>query len=481
MHKVSRLMNVVFVLGTVVVLAAAAQSAPIFVDGFEPDINGADWQIGPPDWWGPYAHENLKPDYDPNQGRANHIRTPGINSARQWVNYNVTYNSQHILDQTYSDGVYLKVWIFEDNDIAFPGYTSDFWPNGYVTLLDTTTAGDFFKVGVIGQVGRDTSNSQYFYCCAIETASDGPVVLDGLYGNPRVQRRAGWRKYTILLNDYTGTAGDVQFLIDDKIVYEGNRVSFPGGAPVDKFILGSKNQWTNETYWYDHVDFGTIETPVQCSTLAEAKDQADGTWVELASKVVTGRFSKNPFPGYFAVEEDNRSTGLWVSSSYEAKVSEVTEEAEKVSLIGIMYTNGAGVRYLDAIQVIQDQDYADQPGILGTTIRGLEWPEIEGMLVKVWGEVVDIPGSDPATVKGQERGGDWRRYIMIDDGSDNAPIKCYYDNIISGIDPVPDVQKGDYVSVVGVAATDVLTEGGPVEKSVWIRKTGDLEILRAAP
>jgi len=78
-------------------------------------------------------------------------------------------------------------------------------------------------------------------------------------------------------------------------------------------------------------------------------------------------------------------------------------------------------------------------------------------------------------VRGQERKGDWRRYFLIDDGSPGGPVKCYYDNIISGIDPVPEVNYGDYVSVVGVAGREVMVPGttGP-EKSVWIRGAGDL-------
>ena len=78
---------------------------------------------------------------------------------------------------------------------------------------------------------------------------------------------------------------------------------------------------------------------------------------------------------------------------------------------------------------------------------------------------------------GQERAADWRRFILIDDGSP-TPLKIYYDNIISGIDPNPTVTAGDYVSVIGVAGKEVLVPGTTsAEKSVWVRGTGDLVII----
>lgn len=448
------------------VLALPAVCAPIFVDGFEPQVRGDYWPLGP--WPGTYFHEKIFSD-------SSHIRTPGVTAARVERNYNVTYNSQHsFLPDTYNDNVYVKVWMFEDNDISYGGFYSEYQPNCHLTLMDTTTVNDFFRVGVMGQYVRDLKSPAYFYNCAIETSVDGPKPLDGQLGRPLVPRRQGWRKYTILVKPYTGNAGDVQFFIDDKLVFNGKRAANPmvpgTGAPVDNVVLGNK-WWTHQFYWMDQFDSGSVENAVDCTTIADAKEQPDGTWVTLTQKVVSGNFSKAPFPGYFAIEETDRAGGLWVSSSYTANVAAVTNEAEKVTVKGIMYTNGAGVRYLDAIQVTREQDYATQAKVVGCSLKSLDDPAINGTLVNVWGKV---------TAKGQERQGDWRRYILIDDGSDNAPIKCYYDNIISGINPVPNVNTNDFVSVVGVAGRDALTIGGPAESSVWIRKAGDLRVLRAA-
>lgn len=462
------------------VLACAAASGPFFFDSFEPSIDGTLWQIGPPSWQGSpsQGQEELK-------GDDNHLRTPGINCARAWVNYRISYNSQHNLPISFDENVYLKCWIFEDDDISYPPpWLPEEWPNGYMTLVDTYVVGDFFRIGVMGEVGRATTNYQWFDNCAVETAADGPQVLNGQFGKPLVPRRQGWRKYTILLYPYTGNAGDVRFYIDDKPVYSGHRQPNPAvpgsGAPVDNIILGHI-WWTKETYWYDQVDFGTIDPVVLCGSIAEAKQQPDGAWIRLASRVVSGRFTKTPFPGYFAIEEDDSSNALWVSSSYEAAISANTHEAERVDITGIMATNGAGMRYLDAIEVTRVQQYYPQPKIIGCSGKNLTTSDTDGKLVKVWGQVINVPGSNPPSVKGQERRGDWRRYFLITDGSPGDPIKIYYDNIISGINPVPDVSNGDYVSVVGVAGTEALLIGGPAEKSVWVRKAGDLRILRDVP
>lgn len=475
MRSIVRLTLTIAAVGALFALAGAACCDTMLFDGFEPGINASVWSLGPGDWGGAQGHEELK-------GADNHIRTPGINSAREWINYRVTYNCMHAFSTALDGDVYLKAWIFEDNDVAYVGWWTENWPNAYITLMDAGTGMDLFRVGVMGEYGRVDRLDKYFYNCAVETTTDGHKALDGQLGMPRVPRRQGWRKYAILVHPITppsGAPGDVQFFIDDKLVFNGRRTALTvppaplAAVPVDTIVLGSK-WWTVETYWYDHVDFGDIMEPVECDTIAEAMARPDDTWVVLAPKVVSGCFTRAPFPGYFAVEESDRSAGLWVSSSYEANVAGPTEEAESVSVRGIMRTNEAGMRYLDAIEVTRNLLVAPQPRILGCSIRDLDTPITDGMLIKVWGKV---------TGRGQERTGDWRRFIYVDDGSGNAPVKCYYDNIISGVDPVPNVKNGDYVSVVGVAGREVLllNPPGSPEKSIWIRKAGDLAILKAAP
>lgn len=480
-NKTTALRTLVIIVASTFVALEAGMCATIFQDGFEPWINGNLWKKGPSGWGGAQGHEDLK-------GDNSHIRTPGINSAREWVNYRVTYNSQCMLPIPFDNNVYLKCWMFEDNDIPWPVPPPPYdeqWPNGYITLLDTISPGaEAFMIGVMGEIGRlNNKNKAFFDNCCVYTATDGYQVLNGQAGKALVPRRQGWRKYTIIIRDYTGNPGDVQFFIDDKLVFNGRRASLPwgGGAPIDTIVLGSK-WWTYETYWFDHVEFGMLETPVHCNSIADALVLPDDTWVSLNGKVVTGCFTKNPFPGYLAIEEDDRSAAIWVSTSYAASVSSINNQAERLNVTGIMRTNEAGMRFLDAVEITQASSSANQPRALGTTLKNLGDPKLDGKLVKVWGKVVNVPGSSPPTIRGQERRGDWRRYFLITDGSPGSPVKCYYDNIISGIDPVPTVKAGDFVSVVGVAHREVLVPGTTSpENSVWIRGAGDLVILRTGP
>jgi hypothetical protein len=484
--------------GALLVMATAGYCATIFYDSFEPSVNSNLWTIGPV-WWQQSGHHVLEGEVKP--------RTPGVNGLRAWINWRYPYNSQRSLGASYDSNIYVKCWIWEDNDATWPpdaGHQYENWPNGYLTLANSAwianpaaAAGDACMIGVMGEVGRaNGALKDFFDNCCVYTTTDYYQVLNG-DEMPLVPRRQGWRKYTILVNGYTGNPGDVQFLIDDKVVYNGLRKSLPGGggAAFDTVILGSQ-KWTIQNYYFDQAECGTIETPINCGTISDANALPDETWVSLSSKVVSGWFGYSdrpnappfydiPFPGYVTIEEDNRSAALWVSSSYVANVSSANNLAERINVKGIMRTNEAGMRYLDAIEITHASDPVDQPRALGTSLRSVGSPLLDGKLVKVWGKVVNIPGSDPATVLGHERAGDWRGYFMIDDGSFGGPVKCYYNNIIvakPGIDPIPAVKNGDYVSVVGVAGREVLVPGttGP-EKSVWIRGAGDLKILRAAP
>lgn len=331
-------------------------------------------------------------------------------------------------------------------------------------------------LGVMGEIGRSRQLSSYFNYCAVYTATDNYLPLNQIPPQT-VQRRQGWRKYTILINGYTGNAGDVQFFVDDKLAYNGRRAVEPdgGAAPVDAIVLGAK-WWTYENYYFDQVEFGRIDTPRLCATISEAKALPDGTWIDLAPKTVVGKFIVSPMPGYVAVEEDDRSAALWISSSYQAVINTSTGTSDKLQIKGIMRTNEAGMRYLDAIQISKSASGVKQPRVLAIRLKDLDSPIIDGRLVKVCGKVEYASGS---SIRGQERPGDWRRYFLISDGSRGGPVKCYYDNIISGIDPYPVVYAGDYVSVTGVAGKEVLVPGSTsLEKSIWIRGQGDLSIIR---
>jgi len=483
--------------GALLAMATGGCCATLFYESFEPPVDTSQWVKGPASWTSD-SHDSLSLLDKP--------RTPGVKGVRSHPNWRDAWNSQHPLGASYGSNVYLKCWIWEDNDITWPPtVANEQWPNGYITLLNSAwlvnpnaAGADAFSIGVMGEIGRVNEEIKDFYDnCCIYTTTDYYQVLNG-DGVPLVPRRQGWRKYTILVNGFTGNPGDVQFLIDDKVVYDGLRKA---GATFDTIVLGAR-WWTAESYYYDQVEFGTIQTPVNCGTISEANALPDETWVTLQSKVVAGCFgySDLPFsppyydkppPGYVTIEEGDRSSALWVSSSYQASIDPGTNLAERINVKGIMRTNEAGMRYLDAIEITRvASDPVSQPRVLGTTLRSVGSPLLDGKQVKVWGKVVNVPGKTPTTIYGQEREGDWRRYFMIDDGSPGGPVKCYYSNIIvpkPGIDPNPAVKNGDYVSVVGVAGREVLVPGSSdpslasPERSVWIRGAGDLRILLAAP
>jgi len=476
------------VAGMLLIVALGGYCATILSDGFEPATGDSLWTIGPDSWKQSSGHHML-------EGQANHIRTPGVRGVRSWDNWRYPYNNWHILSTAYDGNIYLKCWMWEDNDIPFPGPSSEFWPNGYISLSNAAwitnpeaEGADGFSIGVVGEIGRANGNIRDFFDnCCVYSASDYYQALNG-DGVPAVPRKQGWRSYTILVKPYTGNPGDVQFFIDDTLVYEGLRKQ---GTSFDNIILGTK-WWTHETYYYDQVQFGTVETPFECAKISDALARPDETWVDLQSKIVVASFTygpdttyDKPWPGYLAIEESDGSSALWISSSYPAAVVPASNLGERISVKGIMRTNEAGMRYLDAIQITHIADPVGQPAIVGTPLKNLDSPLVDGKLVKVWGKVVNVPGSSPATVKGQERPGDWRRYFLIDDGSPGGPVKCYYNNIIvpkPGTDPAPAVSNGDYVSVVGVAGREVLVPGTTgAEKSVWIRGAGDLQIQHDVP
>ena len=498
--------------GTLLAMATAGCCATVFYDSFEPSKSGSVWNSAHEvtvSWFNPLGQTR-----DPMPDQNNHIRTPGVNGIRSKDNWKNVFNEKHVLVGALDSNVYLKCWIFEDNDIPWPvECAGQGWPNGFITLVNSawiegnSALGDCFSIGVMGQIGYENGVLRDFFDdCCIYTTTDYYQVLNG-DGVPLVPRRQGWRKYTILVNGVTGSPGDVQFLIDDKLVYNGLRnVS---ASTLDTIVVGAR-WWTHETYYYDQVEYGTIETPVNCSTISDANALPDETWVSLQSKVVTGSFNYSdlpapppppkptppgyklgaydvPFPGYITIEEVDRSSALWVSSSYQSIFSSDPDRTthlplDRVNITGIMRTNEAGMRYLEAIEISHATDPVVQPRILGAGLKSIGSPLLDGKLVKVWGRVVSILG--------QERPGDWRAYFTIDDGSPGGSVKCYYNNIIEQkqlpakpvYDPVPAVKVGDYVSVVGVPGREVLVPGttGP-EKSVWIRGAGDLRILHAAP
>ncbi len=139
--------------------------------------------------------------------------------------------SVHDLGQRYSANVGLTAWLF---DPGGPGHQSQ--------LMElrggTGELSDGFAIGV------HTPVSPNLYC--IRTEKDGWAVTS-------VPRSAGWVKFTIRLNPYTGGWDDVRFLIDDVEVASGRRKS---GVAVSQIILGNRYLLPAQPAWWDDVIFG---------------------------------------------------------------------------------------------------------------------------------------------------------------------------------------------------------------------------------
>lgn len=436
---------------TLAMCASALAQTVQFSDGFDPSINSSIWLLGPwrdlqnPDPWGGHHLE----------GANNHIRSPG-NAAMTPRNYRVAYNAVHPLVPQL-ENVYLRGWIFEDNEASeYPMYNPpEQTPNAFITIANTDAVQygvsneDWYRIGVKGHV----SNILWSMNLAVETRRDGSVLLAGW------PRRQGWRKYAIEVFPFTGNYGDVKFYVDDTLVYNGRRIT---DSYVDRIIVGTY-YWTYTYYWYDDIEFGVISTPTACPTLAAAKEKADGQWVSVTGQVVTGRFTKSPFAGWAAIEETDRSSGLWVSTSKELSLG------DRVTIRGRMATSPAGFRYLDAAEISAVSGPELEPlGMNGRAFAAR--PNTDGLVIRLWGKIIG---------RGQEQTGDWRRYLLLSVPGLSDPVRVYWDLISNGDPqnpvPVPNpVDNRSMVSVRGVAGREVI--GGQIWNTLWIRKAGDLVI-----
>jgi len=240
------------------------------------------------------------------EGASNHVRT-GSTAAYDNVNFRVAANSQRVFDGLW-ENIYATVWLFEDNDLvcrdwmgrqvpcqrscAF-GHPCEQTPNGFLQL-DSSFGEDMYRVGLCGFLDFGQPTAEWSNHFMVETKAEGKVLFnDASYDQPShpwyriVHRRQGWRKLRIEVHPFTppdGAPGDVRLFVDDVPVYEGLRMpGYGGGTYIDRVILGGE-RWTAQPIWLDDVEVGILPTtpPVQVDTIAEAKAQPDGTFVEIA-------------------------------------------------------------------------------------------------------------------------------------------------------------------------------------------------------
>ncbi|MBI2842795.1 MAG: hypothetical protein HYX78_05290 [Armatimonadetes bacterium] len=180
-------------------------------------------------------------------------------------------------------------------------------------------------------------------------------------------------------------------------------------------------------------------TAVAPVTVGQAKALLDSTTTGLQGVVITALTS-----GGFYVESDDRSAGVFISSTFSGSVGQV------VDVIGAISTTG-GRKQLDASTVRLSSDQSKTVAPLAMSNRSVAGPpSTEGLLVKVWGRVASDQGVD---------------YFRIDDGSSSGSAGL---KIASGslTKPAP----GTYVAVTGISSF----EGSPSARIIVARDQLDI-------
>ncbi|MCE5199974.1 carboxypeptidase regulatory-like domain-containing protein [bacterium] len=180
-------------------------------------------------------------------------------------------------------------------------------------------------------------------------------------------------------------------------------------------------------YW--NSDDNTPIIPVSVSTIADAKGEADGTRVAITNgMVVTAAFN-----GSFYIEQTGRQSGIKVVS-YDTVVI-----GSKVTVTGTLGTsNGERQIIATSTPVVVGSGTVLPLGMTNKAIGGLDITSGSGvgnvgLLVKVWGHVVDR--SNPS-------------YILIDDGS-GLNIKVDRSNVGKSLD-----SGTTFVTVTGICSAE---------------------------
>lgn len=176
--------------------------------------------------------------------------------------------------------------------------------------------------------------------------------------------------------------------------------------------------------------------PVQKDRISDMKALVDGRAVSITSAKVATVASGTFTDGSCYVEEPDRSSGIKVMGATLALW-------ENVTLTGTLSTGANGERVLNVTSV-DSRASGTETVALGMVNKSISTP---GLLVRVWGKVIDKTAS----------------YLTLDDGS-GAAAKLRIDGLIAVISALPSV--GDYVSATGIAgymsagATEVRVRSG---------------------
>lgn len=183
--------------------------------------------------------------------------------------------------------------------------------------------------------------------------------------------------------------------------------------------------------------------PQAVSSISQLRSLPDGRVVSLISQKVATVSSGTFSDGGYYIEEPDRACGIRVLGQAGLPTVSVGDRITVNGMVGT--TNG---EKLLSISAITSQALGDPLASLGTLNKSV----VQGLLVRVWGKVVDKTSS----------------YLTLDDGS-GSPIRVQTDGLTAPLSSVPDV--GAYISATGPCGT---TTGGATV--VRLRSASDVQV-----
>lgn len=213
--------------------------------------------------------------------------------------------------------------------------------------------------------------------------------------------------------------------------------------------------------------------PNSVQTLVEAKNLADGGYVELLQGPggTPGRPVSRALDGFFYVQADDRSGGIRVDSDVVLPPEADMPDAHiRASVFGTMDTNGDGERCIQALEVnvmsIEPSELKPlsmiNRSVGGAGIAGFAELSNIGLLVQTWGMLVEVePVAPPALPS----------WIKIDDGSGRL-IKCEVPASWAMEQPLP---WEAYLVITGISSCE-RDDSGSIGSKIIMRKPGDERI-----
>ncbi|MCL5104308.1 MAG: hypothetical protein M1133_09365 [Armatimonadetes bacterium] len=232
--------------------------------------------------------------------------------------------------------------------------------------------------------------------------------------------------------------------------YTSGVIAAVAGDTID-FVVDYGDSYATGAVWMGDItgvtvtiEVPTAEPPVVVSGITELKGIADGTTVAISTPVVVTVDSKDASYSFadrsFYVEQSDRAAGIKVmpgTSGAQVSVGDV------ITFTGVVHTDATtGEKWVELTSI--DSQIGGTPldplGVVNKSVSSSTGLGMTGLLVRVWGKVIDraTDGS----------------YVYIDDGSGGNGIKVVAGAgaSLSPTDPVVLPGIGSYVGVTGLAS-----------------------------